>query len=140
MKIIIAQKLKELRAAKGCTQEDLAEYLSISVPSVSKWERAESYPDITFLPQIAAYYNVSVDDPLGVGEIRKQERLDWYEAESQKLRNIGKIPEEVALWRETLKEFPNEQLVISKLARAISFHSERNDEQIKEVIKLRVSS
>lgn len=136
MKIIIAQKLKELRAAKGCTQEDLAEYLSISVPSVSKWERAESYPDITFLPQIAAYYNVSVDDLLGVGEIRKQERLDWYEAESQKLRNIGKIPEEVALWRETLKEFPNEQLVISKLARAISFQSERNDEQIKEVIKL----
>ena len=48
MKIIIAQKLKELRAAKGCTQEDLAEYLSISVPSVSKWRGQKATPTSPF--------------------------------------------------------------------------------------------
>lgn len=136
MNIIIAQRLKELRAEKGSTQEDLAEYLKISVPSVSKWERAESYPDITFLPRIAAYYNVSVDDLLGVGEIRRQERIDWYRSESQKLQNVGKIPEAVALWREALEEIPNEHSVISELAHAIFFQNDRGEAQIKEVIRL----
>lgn len=136
MNIIIAQRLKELRAEKGNTQEDLAEYLTVSVPSVSKWERAESYPDITFLPRIAAYYDVSVDDLLGVGEIRKQERIDWYRSESLKLQNIGKIPEAVTLWREALNEFPNEHSVISELAHAIRFQRQKDEAQIKEVIRL----
>lgn len=136
MNIIIAQRLKELRAAKGNTQEDLAEYLRVSVPSVSKWERAESYPDITFLPRIAAYYNVSVDDLLGVGEIRKQERIEWYRSESLKLQNVGKIPEAVSLWREALEEFPNEHSVISELAHAIFFQRQKDEAEIKEVIRL----
>ena len=70
MNITIDENLKKFRREKGNTQEDLAEYLAISFQAISKWERGESLPDITLMPKIAAYYNVSVDDLFGVGKIR----------------------------------------------------------------------
>lgn len=39
--------LKKYRIQKDLTQEDVAEFLGITAQSVSKWERGESYPDIS---------------------------------------------------------------------------------------------
>ncbi|NLV20791.1 MAG: helix-turn-helix transcriptional regulator [Syntrophomonadaceae bacterium] len=58
---IITQKRKE----KGITQEKLAEYIGVSKASVSKWESGQSYPDILLLPELATYFNVTVDELLG---------------------------------------------------------------------------
>jgi transcriptional regulator with XRE-family HTH domain len=58
---IISQKRKE----KGITQEELANYLGVSKPAVSKWESGQSYPDILLLPVIASYFNISVDQLIG---------------------------------------------------------------------------
>lgn len=55
---IIADKRKE----KGITQEELAAYIGITKASVSKWETGQSYPDITFLPLLASYFNISIDE------------------------------------------------------------------------------
>ncbi|WP_368487970.1 helix-turn-helix domain-containing protein [Clostridium sp. BJN0013] len=57
----IIQKRKE----KGITQEQLADYIGVSKASVSKWESGLSYPDILLLPELATYFNVSVDELLG---------------------------------------------------------------------------
>ncbi|MEQ8156675.1 MAG: helix-turn-helix transcriptional regulator [Clostridiaceae bacterium] len=57
----ILQKRKE----KGITQEQLANYIGVSKASVSKWESGLSYPDILLLPELATYFNVSVDELLG---------------------------------------------------------------------------
>lgn len=59
-KIIVAK-----RREKGITQEDLASYIGVSKASVSKWETGQSYPDITFLPQLGAFFNISIDDLMG---------------------------------------------------------------------------
>ncbi|WP_026393938.1 helix-turn-helix domain-containing protein [Acetobacterium malicum] len=59
-KIIVAK-----RREKGLTQEDLAAYIGVSKASVSKWETGQSYPDITLLPQLSAYFNISIDDLMG---------------------------------------------------------------------------
>ena len=75
MDITISDNLKELRKKKNNTQEDLAEFLSVSITAVSKWERGECYPDIELIPKIASYYEVSVDDLLGVKGIKKWEYL-----------------------------------------------------------------
>ena len=63
--INIAKTIVNKRKEKGITQDELANYIGVSKASVSKWETGQSYPDITFLPQLAAYFNISIDDLMG---------------------------------------------------------------------------
>ncbi|SEU07561.1 DNA (cytosine-5-)-methyltransferase [Lacrimispora sphenoides] len=65
-------KIAELRRAKGIAQQDLADVLGVSFQSVSKWETGTTMPDITLLPGIAEYFNVSVDELLGLKPLRQQ--------------------------------------------------------------------
>lgn len=61
----IGKKIVNKRREKGLTQDQVAKYIGVSKASVSKWETGQSYPDITFLPQLAAYFNVSIDELMG---------------------------------------------------------------------------
>ncbi|MFL0195305.1 helix-turn-helix domain-containing protein [Clostridium sp. WILCCON 0269] len=63
--INIAKVIITKRKEKGVTQDELAEYVGVSKASVSKWETGQSYPDITFLPQLATYFNISIDELMG---------------------------------------------------------------------------
>lgn len=65
-------KIAELRKEKGIAQQDLANVLGVSFQSVSKWETGITMPDITLLPSIAEYFNVSVDELLGIKPLHKQ--------------------------------------------------------------------
>lgn len=60
--IRIATTLVKKRKEKNITQEDLARYMGVSKASVSKWETGASYPDIAFLPQLATYFDISIDE------------------------------------------------------------------------------
>ncbi|MEO1816790.1 MAG: helix-turn-helix transcriptional regulator [Acetobacterium sp.] len=61
----IGKTIVTKRREKGLTQEDLAAYIGVSKASVSKWETGQSYPDITLLPQLGAYFNISIDELMG---------------------------------------------------------------------------
>lgn len=136
MNILLDENLRKLRQSRGNRQEDLALHLGVSVQSVSKWERGENLPDLTLIPAIASYYDVSVDDLLGVGEVRKQERIDWYFAESKRLLRDGKTGENIELMRKAVKEFPNEHKLISQLAFALFFHIDKDKAMCSEAIEL----
>lgn len=62
----IQLKVAELRKNKSITQKELAAYLEVAHQTVSKWERGITLPDISLLPQIAEYFNVSIEVLLGV--------------------------------------------------------------------------
>lgn len=64
MTIEIANRLIELRKSKGLSQEELAEKLGISRQAVSKWERADSSPDIDNIIMLSRLYGISVDELL----------------------------------------------------------------------------
>jgi transcriptional regulator with XRE-family HTH domain len=64
-KLNISKCIIQKRKEKGITQENLAEYIGVSKASVSKWESGQSYPDILLLPELATFFNVSVDELLG---------------------------------------------------------------------------
>lgn len=54
-----------LRHEKKLTQEELADFMGVTKASVSKWEKGISTPDILLLPQLATYFDVTVDELLG---------------------------------------------------------------------------
>ena len=60
MKIMIGTNIKRLRTEKGVTQEQLAEAMNVTCAAVSKWERNDTYPDITLLQPLAFYFGVSL--------------------------------------------------------------------------------
>lgn len=129
MEIMIGERLRELRSLRKTTQEQLARHLGISVQAVSKWERCEGYPDITLLPAIAAYYDVTVDDLLGVSETKKKEKINAYLEQGRALRQQGQFAEYLTLLREAQREFPNEPAILHLLAFALqhdnpTLHSE----------------
>ncbi len=61
LRIYFASNLIDLRTKAGMTQLELAEKLNYSDKSVSKWERAESIPDVTVVKAIADIFGVTVD-------------------------------------------------------------------------------
>lgn len=87
--INIAKKLVTKRREKGLTQEDIAVYIGVSKASVSKWETGQSYPDITFLPQLAAYFNISIDELMGYEpQMNKEDIKKMYHRLSSSFANI----------------------------------------------------
>lgn len=111
MNISIDERLRELRREKGNTQQDLATHLGISVQAISKWERNEGYPDISMLPYLAAYYDTSVDDLLGVGELRKREQIHSYIQKAKELHPDS--PERMTLCAAAYQQFPNEPKIVN---------------------------
>ena len=65
MYLKLAENIIMLRRKKGITQDQLAAFLGVTKASVSKWETKQSFPDILLLPQIAAYFDISIDTLLG---------------------------------------------------------------------------
>ena len=61
VKNIVARNLADLRMKRGMTQLQLADALNYSDKAVSKWERAESLPDLEVLIRIADIYEVDLD-------------------------------------------------------------------------------
>ena len=57
----VKQTIKQLRKAKGISQEQLAEQLHVTRQAVSNWENGKTQPDIETLTQIAEYFEVSVE-------------------------------------------------------------------------------
>lgn len=59
--MIFAEKLVRLRKKSGWSQEELAEQLQVSRQAVSKWEGAQSVPELDKLLQLSGLFGVSVD-------------------------------------------------------------------------------
>lgn len=59
--MILGEKIAEERKRNGWSQEELAEKLAVSRQAVSKWESAQSVPDLQRVIQLAELFAVSTD-------------------------------------------------------------------------------
>ena len=65
-------RIKELRIARGESQEQLAQHLNINRTTLTKWETRKHNPDVDTVIYIANYYNVSTDYLLGISDTPKK--------------------------------------------------------------------
>ncbi len=142
MEIKLAEKLKELRKSRGNTQEELADFLKITVQAVSKWERGEGMPDIACLPSIAGFYGVSVDALLGVDEAAKRKRIDEICKEYDRIRQCpprtdgtliaeNNIEAGIDYIRGALRELPDCYFFMQLLASDLWYHAKSQNEPEK---------
>lgn len=88
--INIGKKIIDKRKERGITQEDLAVYVGVSKASVSKWETGQSYPDITTLPILATYFDITVDELLGYSpQLSREDIRKVYASLSEQFVNNG---------------------------------------------------
>ena len=120
MEINLKEKLRSLRQKKNITQEALANHLGITPQSVGKWERGEGFPDITLLPKIAFYFDVTVDELLCVDQVRMEEAISEYQRQSKICYQNGDNQKNLEIWEKAYSEFPNDCRVIEGLMYAIN--------------------
>ncbi len=134
MTIHLSENFKRLRRDNDLTQEQAAEIFGVSPQAVSRWECGASCPDITLLPIIADYFNVSIEELLGVGEARKNQQIAEILESFQDAINHGMVYDCIRIARAGVHDFPNNYALWNKLMYAlfISADSSANIPEWKE--------
>ena len=61
----LPENIIRFRHEKRLTQEELADFMGVTKASVSKWEKGINTPDLLLLPQLATFFDVTVDELIG---------------------------------------------------------------------------
>lgn len=96
IKNIVAKNITELRLLNNMTQMELAEKLNYSDKTISKWERAESSPDISILVEIANLFGVSLDYLVRAENIEETVKENKHKETKYNRKVISYISESVA--------------------------------------------
>lgn len=121
MTLYIGENLKKQRKSRELTQEQLADILGVSFQSVSKWERGEGYPDIEMLPTIANCFGITVDELIGMNEIRDLADVKKILDKEKENMSKGLIEENIKLLAEAVKIHPNNYKLLSRYAVNLTF-------------------
>lgn len=70
---ILANNIKKYRVQLGYTQQELAKRLYVSGQAISKWESAQSMPDLSNLTALSELFMVSVDEL--IGNVNQRQKL-----------------------------------------------------------------
>ena len=126
----IGNKIKELRKARGITQEQLANSIGVSFQAVSKWENNIALPDITLAPALASYFDVSLDTLFEFNLKKIEEDAFEIAKESWEYRDIDNEKAR-AIIDEGLKKYPDNDILLTNRLYVMNY-----DETPDEVIKL----
>lgn len=85
--MILADKIVDLRKRNGWSQEELAEKMGVSRQSISKWEGAQSVPDMGRIVRLSELFSVSTDYLLK-DDMERVELVETAESEAS-CRTVG---------------------------------------------------
>ncbi len=125
--LYLSENIKKYRILKNLTQEDVAEYLNITPQSVSKWERGDCYPDITFLPALANIFETSIDLLIGMDTIRAEETRYNIHKTANEFQQNGDYQSAEKVYRDALLIYPNKPGMILGLAGVLALQGKSEE-------------
>lgn len=125
--LYLPENIKKYRISKSLTQEDVAEYLGVTPQSVSKWERGETYPDVTLLPTLANIFETSIDLLVGMDTIRASETRYNIHKKAVEYQRKGDYDAAEKTYRDALLIYPNKPGMILGLASTLALKGNTNE-------------
>lgn len=129
----LGENLKKHRTNRELTQEQLADVLGVSAQAVSRWENGTTYPDITLLPTIASYFEITLDELMGMQDFKSEEQIKELLAKIDENSNKGLIYENILLLREAVKTYPTNYQLQFRLVNQLTFCQFKNGQGLSEV-------
>ena len=128
--------IKKLRRERGITQDQLADVLGISGQAVSRWETGAAMPDISLIPALSSYFNVSSDFLLDINVDSTSEEIDSIIDQINDMADENLI---ITTARYGLKKYPQDAELMCYLATALAnraVYDDNKNETYEEVASL----
>ncbi len=125
--VTIGKKIAGLRKEKNITQMELADTMGVSYQAVSNWERGNSMPDISKLPELAVILGCSIDELLSneaegklIKHIVKGDAEEYVQENKVSAQTIGEVapilkPKQTERLMDCILEENEERLTIKDL-------------------------
>lgn len=111
MNLVIQEKRKEL----GLTQEQVAEYLNVSIPAVSKWEKGSTTPDISFLAPLARLLKIDLNTLFCFHEDMSQQEIDFFCREVAAIVQTDGVASGFQAAEQKIHEYPHNETLLHGL-------------------------
>lgn len=130
MNIKLGEKIRSLRKERDLSQEVLAQYLGVSFQSVSKWENGSAMPDITMIPAIASFFEISTDELFNFNILEIEKRVEKLCYDAAQFRSTDPEKSEKML-RSALRQYPGNDIILNNL-----LYTMRSPERNQEVVDI----
>lgn len=137
MELSVGEVIYKLRKERKITQEKLANAVGVSVAAVSKWESKNSYPDITILPSIARFFDISIDELLSFNKDISNEDVMEIIKDLAKIFESDGAEKALKASEEILIEYPNNLFLKFRLGSLYMMYmaSAKSEKAVKGMLK-----
>lgn len=115
----IGEQIKNHRKNVGFTQEQVAEYLGVSTPAVNKWEKGNTYPDISLLPVLARLLKIDMNELFSFREELTEKEIGQFVNELTEI-SLENFTEAFERAVSKIQEYPHCDLLIYSIAAVLN--------------------
>ena len=108
----IGATIKQRRLSKKLTQQELASYLGITSKAVSQWECDRTSPDISQIPILCDFFQISADELLNINLKKFEEEKQGIIRRTLELLRTGRLKECWQLLQEGIAKYPNDYSIM----------------------------
>ncbi|MFD3156915.1 helix-turn-helix domain-containing protein [Haloimpatiens sp. FM7330] len=132
-KLSIGEVIFKLRKEKGITQDQLGKFIGVSTAAVSKWESGISYPDITLLPVLATFFNVSIDELLNFKIELSDEEVMKIFGECEAIFSSGDLDKAIDKSKEYILKYPVTYYLKLRIGSLFTMYSWKSNSEKKSM-------
>lgn len=122
----LGEKIRSLRKARNISQEVLAQYLGVSFQAISKWENGDTMPDVTMIPAIAAFFDISTDELFDFNRIQMEQKVQnaCWEIAEYRYSQPEKAEEDL---RKLLRQYPGNEIILNNLIYSLQINHKHSE-------------